>query len=193
MTSRRWVILAGTVTLILAVAWHPQLWLAASASLVSLASISLSWLVIGRGMAPVGMVPAARSDRGTAVFELLLGVPLLLLPIAVGLMTVPQWPERVGLARASAREAASLYATAPSEETGRAAATQAVAAAASNWGVDPSAVTTTFGGSWCRACTVRVEVHIPVPALQIPFAGTVGGFTYTAEAVQRIDDHRSIG
>ena len=51
-------------------------------------------------------------DRGQAAIELPLGFLLILLPIAVVVMVVPQWPERQTVATAAAKEAATLYATA---------------------------------------------------------------------------------
>lgn len=134
-----------------------------------------------------------RGDAGSVAVELPVGAALLLIPVAVLLMTVPQWPERVSVARAMAREAASLYATAPSESAGRAAAQQAVADAATNCGFNPDHVAMSVAGTWCRACTITVDVTIPVPALEIPLIGTVDGFDYTATATQRIDDYGSVG
>ena len=133
-----------------------------------------------------------RGDTGSAAVEFPLAVSFLLLPIAVIVMTVPQWPERVSVTRSMAREAATLYATAGSEAAGRDAARRSVNEAAANWGFDPATVALGFEGSWCRACTVRVNVTTPVPALQVPFIGEVGGFEYTGSATARIDDYGSI-
>ena len=62
--------------------------------------------------------------------ELPLGFFLILLPIAVVVMVIPQWPERQTVATAAAKEAATLYATAGSADEGAAAAQAAVAQAA---------------------------------------------------------------
>ena len=61
-----------------------------------------------------GPVTARRlqGDRGTVAIELPLAVGLILLPIAVLVMVIPQWPERQTVATAAAKEAATLYATA---------------------------------------------------------------------------------
>ena len=53
-----------------------------------------------------------RGDRGSTAIELPLGFFLILLPIAVVVMVIPQWPERQTVATAAAKEAATLYATA---------------------------------------------------------------------------------
>ena len=57
-----------------------------------------------------------RDDRGSAAIELPLGFFLILLPIAVVVMVIPQWPERQTVATAAAKEAATLYATAGSAD-----------------------------------------------------------------------------
>ena len=57
-------------------------------------------------------------DRGAAAIEMPLAVGLLLLPIAIVVMLVPQWPERQTVARAAAKDAATIYANAPDAESG---------------------------------------------------------------------------
>lgn len=134
----------------------------------------------------------AQRDAGAAAIEMPLAVGLLLLPIALVVMLVPQWPERQTVARSAAKEAATLYANAPSAAVGAERAAAAVARAASNHGLPPAAMTVTLSEIWCRACTVTAAVVVDVPAIVVPFAGTVGAFTYTATSSARIDDYRSI-
>jgi hypothetical protein len=69
-------------------------------------------------------------DRGAAAVELPLAVGLLLLPISMVVMLVPQWPERQTVARAAAKEAATMLANAPDAATGMQRASEAVSAAA---------------------------------------------------------------
>ena len=71
-----------------------------------------------------------RGDAGQAAIELPLGFLWILLPIAVIVMVIPQWPERQTVATAAAKEAATLYATAATAGDGAAAAEAAVAQAA---------------------------------------------------------------
>ena len=54
-------------------------------------------------------------------------------------------------------------------------------------------MTVEFTGDWCRACTVTAAVTIDIPAVDVPFVGPVGSFTYTARSSARIDDYRSLG
>lgn len=131
-------------------------------------------------------------DTGAAAIELPLAVGLLLMPIAVIVMLVPQWPERQTVARSAAKEAASLYANAPSRSAGIELAQASVAQAAANHGLPPTALTVALSGDWCRACTVTATVTVDIPAIAVPFAGTLGAFSYTSSSSARIDDYRSL-
>ena len=124
-------------------------------------------------------------DAGAAAIEMPLAVGLLLLPIAMVVMLVPQWPERQTVARAAAKEAATLYANAPDAATGAALAQASVDQAAANHGLPAGAMTVALGGEWCRACNVTATVTVEIPAIDIPFAGTVGAFTYSAASTAR--------
>lgn len=133
-----------------------------------------------------------RRDAGAAAVELPLAVGLLLLPLAMIVMLVPQWPERQTVARSAAKEAATLYANAADEASGAELARATVAQAAANHGLPASALTVEFAGDWCRACTVTAAVTVDIPAVAVPFVGSVGAFTYTADSSARIDDFRSL-
>lgn len=137
--------------------------------------------------------PVHGRDRGAAAVELPLAVGLLLLPISMVVMLVPQWPERQTVATAAAKEAATTLANAPDVETGMSRATEAVATAATNHGLPPGSMTVEFSGDWCRACTVTASVSVVIPAIDVPLVGTVGSFTWTASSSARIDDYRSLG
>ena len=131
-------------------------------------------------------------DRGAAAVEMPLAVCLLLLPISMIVMLLPQWPERQTIATAAAKDAATIYANASDSTSGSEAAQVSVAQAAANEGLPPGALTVQLGGEWCRACTVTATVTVDIPAIHVPFAGTVGSFTWRATSSARIDDYRSI-
>ena len=133
-----------------------------------------------------------RRDRGSAAVEMPLAVGLLLLPISLLVMLLPQWPERQTVARAAAKEAASLYANAASQESGAELASASVAQAAANYGLPTDAMTVVLGGEWCRACTVTADVTVMIPAIDVPMIGSVGSFRYTASSSARIDDYRNL-
>ena len=132
-------------------------------------------------------------DRGAAAVELPLAVGLLLLPISMIVMLVPQWPERQTVATAAAKDAATIYANAADPETGVLLARESVAQAATNYGLPADALTLALDGEWCRACTVTASVTVNIPAIDLPFAGTVGALAWTATSSARIDDYRDIG
>lgn len=131
-------------------------------------------------------------DSGSVAVELPLAVGLLLLPISIIVMVVPQWPERQTIASAAAKEAATIFANASDETTGTMEAQASVAQAASNHGLPPGALAVSLGGEWCRACTVTASVTVEIPAVEVPFAGTIGSFTWTATSAARIDDYASL-
>ncbi len=128
-------------------------------------------------------------DRGATVIELPLAVSLLLIPVAVVVMVLPQWPESKNVAAAAAQEAVTLYATAPDPDTGTARANAAIARHETNYIRD---LTLNLTGPWCRGCTVTATVTIDVPAIDVPFVGSTGTFTYTATSTTRIEDYRSL-
>jgi len=128
-------------------------------------------------------------DRGATVIELPLAVAFLLIPIAIAVMVLPQWPESKNVAEAAAQEAASLYVNAPDPDTGLARAQEAVARHEANYLRD---LDLTLEGPWCRGCNITATVTIDVPAIDIPFMGSTGEFTYTATSTARVEDYRSL-
>ena len=135
----------------------------------------------------------ATRDRGAVAIELPLAVGLLLLPISMVVMLIPQWPERQTIARAAAKDAATVYANAADAVTGAELAQASVEQAAVNHGLTPGSMTVELGGEWCRACTVTATVTVDIPAIDVPLVGTVGSFTWAASSAARIDDYRSLG
>jgi hypothetical protein len=133
---------------------------------------------------------AVPRDRGTVALELPLAVGLLLLPIAVVVMVLPQWPEAKTIAATTAKQAATLYVNAPSQAQGAADAQAAVDRAAANYG---RPINASVDGAWCRGCALTVTITIHVPAVQIPFIGSTGSLDYTATSTARIPDYRSLG
>lgn len=130
-----------------------------------------------------------RSDRGSVALELPLTVGFLLLPVSVLVMVLPQWPEAKTVATSAAKEAATLYATAVSETDGADAANAALDRAEANYG---HPITADVTGQWCRGCDITITVTIEVPAVDVPFIGSTGTFTYTATSTARVDDYRSL-
>jgi hypothetical protein len=96
------------------------------------------------------------------------------------------------VARAAAKDAASIYANASDAATGAAQAQASVSQAASNHGLGSDGLSLSLGGEWCRACTVTASVTVVIPAVDVPFAGTVGSFAWSTSSSARIDDYRSL-
>ena len=132
---------------------------------------------------------ATGRDTGATVIELPLAVGLLLIPVAIVVMVLPQWPESKTVASSAAQEAATLYATASDPGTGLALANAAITRHETNYVRD---LTLNLSGAWCRGCTVTATVTIDVPAIDVPFVGSTGTFTYTATSSSRIEDYRSL-
>lgn len=131
----------------------------------------------------------SRCDQGSVAVELPMAVGFLLLPVAVIVMILPQWPQAKTTAESAAKEAATLYATANSPDEGIAAANLALDRAETTYG---QPIQATIDGQWCRGCTITVTVTIDVPAIDVPFVGSTGTFSYTASSTARIDDYRSL-
>ncbi|MEZ5218184.1 MAG: hypothetical protein R2715_16750 [Ilumatobacteraceae bacterium] len=119
-----------------------------------------------------------------------LAVGLLLLPVVIVVLSIPPWPERQSIATSAACASSLLYATAPNAAAGAAIADDAVHQTANNYGIDN--LTLELTGEWCRGCEVTARVTVTIPAIRVPFAGTVGSFEWTATSTARIDDYRSI-
>lgn len=134
----------------------------------------------------------ATRDRGSAAVELPLAAGLLLLPMAMLVMLLPQWPERQTVARAAAKDAATVLANAPDADMGADLARAVVDEAAANHGLPPGSMTVEFAGDWCRACTVTATVTVEIPAVDVPAVGTVGAFTWSASSSARVDDFRDL-
>lgn len=133
-----------------------------------------------------------RSERGTAALELPLAVGLLLVPVALVVVSLPAWPERQSLARATAAEASRALAVAASWDEGVAEAQAVVADAARNAGLAPGEVALDVAGALERGATVTARVTVDMPALALPVVGTVGRWSWTAAHAERVDDYRSL-
>jgi hypothetical protein len=133
----------------------------------------------------------AHGERGFVAIEWTAAVALLLLPILVLVATLPAWAERRHAATIAAREASRVLVR--DWPAGDVRAAQMVAAfVAADHGVDPDVVDVhvVAAGSG-RGSVVEVRVRMPMPAIAVPGGPTVGGWTYTATSVRRVDDYRS--
>lgn len=133
-----------------------------------------------------------RRQDGLAAIELSLGICLFLLPVAMIVFTLPTWPERQNLARAAAEEAALLAVSATNPTDGYLAGEIAVERTAINHGLDPTDLTITWDGQWCRGCEITAHVQVRIPAITIPMITTIAETSWTASHTERLDDYRSL-
>jgi hypothetical protein len=138
------------------------------------------------------MTRRLRGSRGSSTIEMPLAVGVLLLPIVVIVLALPQWPERQTTASSAAKQAATIYASAPDETTGFRLATEAVGEVAANNGV-ADGLRLELSGAWCRGCTVVARVTVAIPSIQIPFGPATGRIDWTASSAARIADFKSLG
>jgi hypothetical protein len=128
----------------------------------------------------------------------MIGMAIVVLPLAVVALSLPRWFDRAELGRAVAQDVARTVARSVDLESGLAASEALVAAAAKDAGLSSGP---TCGG---RCITFRVEgdlergrqitatVTVDMPGIFIPFAGTIGGATWSAVHAERVDDYRSL-
>ena len=129
-------------------------------------------------------------EEGYICLELVLGLALLVLPIALIVLTLPTWLARQNLARLAAQQAARTGVIAASPEQGAAAAGTVVADA----GLDPATdlrLSWEPGSSFARGGLVTARATVESPAVSIPFLGSVGSFPLTATFSERVDQYRS--
>lgn len=140
-------------------------------------------------------------DDGFASAEWLAGIALVVLPAVIVALSVADWAERTLTAHTIADEVARAAVLAPHDAVVEAESARVARLIARNRGFDlaPSCsasgnrcVTVDVRGRLVRGATITVEVVMPIPGVQLPLAGTVGGFHATVTASERVDDHRSI-
>ncbi len=139
------------------------------------------------------------SDRGHASLELALGVGLLLIPAAIGVLAFAPWSEHKVIAEAMAAEAARAAVI----ELAVSAGNETVAAQAAAGGVEDGG----FRVGWCGAVPVSpsagtcpvvrggamtVVVEVWTPLISTPW-GSVGGLWVGASHSEPIDLYRSLG
>lgn len=129
-------------------------------------------------------------ERGFVSVELVLGLALLVLPVALIVLTVPTWLARQSLARLAAQQAARTAVVTLSPDQGVEAARGVVADA----GVDARrdlTVAYRAGSTFARGGVVTVDVSVTTPAVTIPFVGSAGSFGLTASFSEPVDAYRS--
>jgi hypothetical protein len=130
-----------------------------------------------------------RTDGGFVSVELVLGLVLLVLPVALLVLTLPTWFARQDLARLAAQQAARQAVIAESGAQGP----SMVSEIAANNGLGPGQMTLSWASSsnFAPGGLVTAQVSVRIPATIIPGLGTIGSFTWTATFSERVDQYRS--
>ena len=133
-----------------------------------------------------------RKEHGFIAAELALGIGLLLFPVAMLVLTLPNWSERQSVARAIARETGRSLVISGSCDHGEADEISNVMAR--NLGVDPSDVEVSLEcspGRLPRGGELTVRATVRLPGVVIPGIAHVGGWSWTASHVEPVDPYRS--
>ncbi|HEX5587055.1 MAG TPA: hypothetical protein VFZ17_07080 [Acidimicrobiia bacterium] len=129
------------------------------------------------------------TEVGFAAIELVAGLALLLLPVAIVVLTLPTWAERQTTGRAIAREVARR--TAASGVCDVAAARELAGSMARNLGVPPgdahAAIGCEPGAVLDPGSTLEADVTVRMPAVHLLGIGDLGAWTWTARHREPVD------
>jgi len=136
----------------------------------------------GRGAAEDGSVP----------IEFALGIGLLLLPVAVGVLTFPTWVERQSLARLAAQEAARTVVLAADPAAGYQAGTALAQRIAANHGAPDAITAVTYDGAPIRRGSITATVTVAIPLPGLPPFDLLPALAWTTSHTEPIDPYRSL-
>jgi hypothetical protein len=132
---------------------------------------------------------STKRDAGHVALELVLGVAVLLLPVAAVVLTLPTWSQRQTTARAIAREVGRIVARDGSCSTVVASGLSEMMAA--NLGLAADDVTVDLacspGAALVPGSSLEVSVTVAMPAARLPGLGGVGAWNWTAHHRQPVD------
>lgn len=135
-----------------------------------------------------------KDERGLVAVELPLAVGMFLVAAAVVVATAIAWVERLSIAGKAAGNAVTEMVDAESLESGVAAAHGAVSRVRHNYGLPGGHLELTeVPAKFERGTTLEVGVAVSMPAVTVPFLGTIEGWTRTVYASARVGDYRSFG
>lgn len=123
--------------------------------------------------------------------ELVAGIAVLLLPVVMLVVTLPEWVARQHAATVAAREGARVLARDFASATAHDVDTAVGLAAAAHGLPAGTARVVAVEGARVPGSVVTVRVVVSMPVTVIPGLGPVGGWSTSASASRRIDDYRS--
>ena len=139
-----------------------------------------------------------RGEEGLGTVAWILGVAVVVLPIAIALLSIPRWVERIELARGTAQDAARVVVRAPDLATGLERAQRLVETASTEAGVSrgdacsDDCMALSVRGVLERGAEVTAIVSIELPGVAVPFVGSLAATTWQARHSERVDDYRSL-
>ncbi len=135
--------------------------------------------------------PRNTPERGFVAIEWVAAIAMLLLPAFALVATLPTWVERRHAATVAAREAARyLERSWPASDP--AAAELIAKYVAADHGVAPADVEVrVLSAGAGHGDQVRVAVRVRMPAVALPGAPAVAGWTHSSYAALRVGDYRS--
>lgn len=135
----------------------------------------------------LGLGPARRRERGSAILELPVLLGLILIPFGILVLSVPTWIERQTAARDAAGESARYLVIAGPD--GLDEASQIVAGIESGYGLPAGSLRLELPSDLVPGQSVTVRVVVVIPAADIPLMGSFGDTSWTAEHTERYPDY----
>jgi hypothetical protein len=134
---------------------------------------------------------SAGDEDGFAAAELTLGLAAIVLPVALAVLSLPQWFERAALADMAAATAAREVVLASSWPEGVQQGAAEVRQLGANHQVSPGDLRVAFRGRLARGATVTAQVTVRMPAFSVPFLGSFGSWSLTRNHSEAVDLYRS--
>jgi hypothetical protein len=128
----------------------------------------------------------------------MIGMAMVVLPLALVMLSLPSWFARADLGRGLAQDIARTAVRSADLESGLAAADALVAEVAGRAGLSAEAgcsemcVSYRVEGALVRGAEIEATVTIDLPGIFVPFVGTVDLGSWTVAHVERVDDFRSL-
>ncbi len=128
-----------------------------------------------------------RSERGSAIFELPVLIGLLLIPFGILMLSIPTWVERQTAARDAAAESARYLVIAGPDGLNQ--ASEILREIELGYGLAVGSMRLELPTEFVPGQSLTVRVVVVIPAADIPFMGSFGDTSWTAEHTERYPDY----
>jgi hypothetical protein len=132
-------------------------------------------------------------QEGFAAIELSVGIALLVLPVALLVLSLPEWSSRQNLARLAARDAARVVGLRGwcDQHAGERAVDEIAGGAGLPDGSLRLALDCVPAAPLLRSGTVTARVTVEIPAVTVPLIGSVPRWAWTAVHQEPVDPYGS--